>query len=70
MCELMLAYNVVLPSTECPEDLQGVFWMDGNSIPEELACLSYAAWDEHNQTFLLNKVNGNCSWTYLDSRFG
>jgi len=70
MCELMLAYNVVPSSKECPEDLQGVFWMDGNSIPEELACLSYAAWDEQNNTFVLNKVNGNCSWTYLDSSIG
>jgi len=70
MCDLLLAHNTISTTQACPEDLQGVFWMDGNKIPEELACLSYADWDEKNQTFLLNKVNGNCSWTYLDSGFG
>jgi len=70
MCQIMLSYNTVSTTHDCPDDLQGVFWMDGNAIPEELACLSYAAWDDANDTFLLNKVNGNLAWSYLDSRFG
>jgi len=70
MCEMLLAYNTVPSTMDCPQDLQGVFWMDGNAVPEELACLSYAAWDEDSGTFLLNKVNGNLSWTYLESCFG
>jgi len=69
-CDVMLAYNNVPSTEECPEDLTGVFWMDGNKIPEELACLSYASWHQHDGKFLFTKVNGDCSWTYLNSRFG
>eukprot|EP00931_Biecheleriopsis_adriatica_P088250 TRINITY_DN62614_c0_g1_i1.p1 TRINITY_DN62614_c0_g1~~TRINITY_DN62614_c0_g1_i1.p1 ORF type:complete len:310 (+),score=61.31 TRINITY_DN62614_c0_g1_i1:81-1010(+) len=71
MCQLMLAHNNVATTFDnCPQDLVGVFWMDGNKIPEELACLSYATVDKKDNQFLFNKVNGNCAWTYLDSSVG
>lgn len=71
LCEIMLAYNTVATTLDCPSDLQGVFWMDGNKIPEELCCLSYADCDrDANGTYKLNKVNGNASWTYLNSGIG
>jgi len=70
MCKIMLAYNTANTTFENPEDLQGVFWMDGNRIPEELCCLSYAASSENEGRYLLNKINGVHSWTYLDSPFG
>jgi len=70
MCKIMLAYNTVSTTLENPEDLQGVFWMDGNRIPEELCCLSYASSSEKDGRYLLSKVNGVQSWTYLDSPFG
>jgi len=70
ICQAMLAYNVVSTTAKVPVELQGVFWMDGNAIPEELACLTYASTDSQGSTFLVPKVNGTLSWSYLDSSFG
>jgi len=70
MCKIMIAYNTVSTTHENPEDLQGVFWMDGNRVPEELACLSYAASLEKEGEFFLNRVNDVQSWTFLDTFFG
>lgn len=67
-CEIMLAYNTIPSTLECPDDLQGIFWMDGNKVPEELVCLSYASWDSDKT--LLTKVNGTLAWSYLDSSIG
>eukprot|EP00449_Zooxanthella_nutricula_P049104 CAMPEP_0198605818 /NCGR_PEP_ID=MMETSP1462-20131121/154583_1 /TAXON_ID=1333877 /ORGANISM="Brandtodinium nutriculum, Strain RCC3387" /LENGTH=307 /DNA_ID=CAMNT_0044337621 /DNA_START=213 /DNA_END=1136 /DNA_ORIENTATION=- len=70
VCKIMLAYNTVSTTLDSPEDLQGVFWMEGNKVPEELACLSYAASTEQDGKYLFNRVNGVNSWTYLDSPLG
>merc|ERR1719401_2088021 len=55
MCELMLAYNTIDSTSDNPEDLQGVFWMDGNGIPEELACLNYAETTSYDGSTVLNR---------------
>lgn len=68
MCEILLSYNTV-PTGNYPEDLLGVFWLDGSITPQELTCLSYAAWSE-NGTATFIKVNGCCAWTYSDTLFG
>lgn len=70
MCELMLAHNVVKTVGDVPATLQGVFWMDGNKIPEELVCLAYATAAEMDGKFVVTKVNSALSWTYLNSDFG
>mmetsp|Transcript_123824 Transcript_123824/g.309510 ORF Transcript_123824/g.309510 Transcript_123824/m.309510 type:complete len:297 (-) Transcript_123824:65-955(-) len=69
-CELMLAYTVVSTTSRVPEVMSGVFWMDGNKVPEELACLAYEAVGEQGSSFLVNKVNSTVSWTYLNSSIG
>jgi len=71
MCEAMLAYNVVQTVTDAPAEFQGVYWMDGNKIPEELVCLSYAFQSvAQDGQFVIAKVNSALSWTYLNSSFG
>lgn len=70
MCEAMLAYNTVPTTADVPEDMVGVFWMDGNKVPEELACLSYSSFSTLDGYSVCTRVNSAMSWSYLDTDTG
>lgn len=67
-CELMISYTTTSAASNIPCDLQGVFWMEGNAAPEEIACLNYSSWND--DTLTLTKVSGPFDWTFLDSDTG
>lgn len=45
-----------------PRKLQGVFWMKGNCLPEELAVLQYGHWYEKENLFV--SMTAPFSWAY------
>lgn len=45
-----------------PENLRGVFWMNGNAVPEELAIMQYEHWSEVVKTLCVPTVPFNWAW--------
>jgi hypothetical protein len=49
---------------DIPDDLQGVFWMDGNAISEELAVMNMAQWNSANNSAI--RPISPAGWSWLD----
>jgi hypothetical protein len=64
-CHIMLATTTVETTRDIPEHVQGIFWMDGNGLPEILVSMNYGVWDP--EKLILTKVTCNFDWSYLDS---
>lgn len=47
---------------KCPEKLQGVFWMDGNVVPEVLCTLQYGTWVPEERLLLVPIAPLNWAW--------
>mmetsp|Transcript_133463 Transcript_133463/g.333159 ORF Transcript_133463/g.333159 Transcript_133463/m.333159 type:complete len:338 (+) Transcript_133463:93-1106(+) len=69
-CEMMIEANTVSTTWACPEDLTGVFWMKDNSVPEDLACLSFSVDTNVDGAIATTRPNGYYGWTYLNSCLG
>ena len=44
------------------QDLQGIFWMQGNAIPEELAAMGLRDWNEEHKVLAVPTAPGTWSW--------
>lgn len=64
----MLEMSTIPSSKNLPELFQGVFWMKGNGMAEELAVLGLSTWDEKN--LMLTKVSSVATWSWHDSESG
>jgi len=73
-CEIMLKANVVSSTAHMPCDLQGIMWMKGNFVPEELACIAWGTAEATEPLLeggtIVTRPNGYFGWTYLDSSLG
>ncbi len=50
-----------------PEELQGVWWMDGNPLPDELVTFANASWDGLSKTLSL-PIHEPGNWTWYASK--
>ncbi|WP_437321563.1 hypothetical protein [Sorangium sp. So ce385] len=51
------------PSSGIPEALQGLFWMDGNPLPDEVVSLGGSVWDAETSTTRIH-VYGERVWSW------
>ncbi|WP_437581389.1 hypothetical protein [Sorangium sp. So ce887] len=51
------------PSSGIPEALQGLFWMDGNPLPDEVISLGGSTWDAGTSTTRIH-VYGERIWSW------
>lgn len=66
--QTMLEMSTIASTKDLPDRFQGVFWMKGNGMQEELAVLGLSTWDEKN--LMLTKVSSVATWSWHDSEGG
>merc|ERR1712061_798003 len=66
----MLQANVNDLSKTLPPEMSGIFWMKGNSVSEELACVCWAAVSNCEGGVLITRPNNYFGWTYLSGKMG
>ena len=49
--------------TGLPESLQGIFWMDGNPLPDKVVSFAASTWDAENRRTSI-KVYGEGIWSW------
>jgi hypothetical protein len=67
-CQLMLATTTVATTNAIPEDLQGIFWMDGNAMAGPIVSMNCSVWNSSDN--LLTRVTAYFDWAYLDNVWG
>jgi len=64
----MLEMSTVPETKNLPDNFQGVFWMKGNGMQEELAVMGLSTWDAKNK--ILTRMSGVTTWSWHDSEGG
>ncbi len=67
-----LADTIMVPGSDAdglPERLQGIFWMDGNPLPDELISFANSNWNEEEKTLAI-KVYSNDVWSWHNNPAG
>jgi len=72
-CDIMRTANTVSTTAHIPKDLQGIFWMKDNKVPEKLVCNNYAVFEQvqidGRTRYMITIVRNYFWWTYLDGWF-